>query len=63
MYLLDENDSGYLTIEEYQNALEAFELNVEDHFLTSNLKKAHRPFSIQALDNYFDVLKQRDLTP
>jgi Ca2+-binding EF-hand superfamily protein len=62
LILFDEHMTGNITLEEFQNALEAFELNVEDHFLTSNPKKAHRPFSIQALDSYFEILNSRKLT-
>jgi len=63
LLLFDENLSNTISLEEYQNALEAFNVGQEQHILSNDPQKAHKSFELQALEKYFAVLEQRRMQP
>jgi len=63
LLLFDEDLTGSISLEEFQNALEAFGANAEKHDMANTDSKQYRPFEQQALEKYFAVLKKRQVTP
>jgi len=60
--LLDENFTGSVSLEEYQEALEAYELAGERHFLTSGKGKPYHSLQNKALEALSDMMRQKNMT-
>jgi hypothetical protein len=43
---MDEDMTGTISLEEWQNSLEAFEQSGENHLLTTQQGKAYKPFDL-----------------
>jgi hypothetical protein len=61
--LLDEDFTGTVSLEEYQDALQVYQLTAEKHFLTSN--KEGKPFQLaqnKALEALTDLMAYKDMS-
>lgn len=63
MLILDECFTGSISLEEYQDALEAYELSGERHFLGNQGTKRFHPIQSKVLEAFIDLMSEQDITP